>query len=37
VFEQLDDGQSGHAASHADTEALSPYLDEREMEIPQRI
>ena len=37
VFEQIGDGQSGHAASPADTEALSPYLDEREMEIPQRI
>jgi hypothetical protein len=40
VFEQSGDGQEQadpQAASPADTEALSAYLDEREMEIPQRI
>jgi hypothetical protein len=42
VFEQSGDGQSGQAASPADTagadtEAVSAYLDEREMEIPPRI
>jgi hypothetical protein len=37
VFEQSGDAQSEQAASPADTEALSAYLDAREMEIPQLI
>ena len=37
VFEQSGDDRSGQAASSAETEAVSAYLGEREMEIPQRI